>query len=1075
MNDYVNFNVIPAFSLETLADKMIEQMKNVAKSKNFDPMKTQTVLVMNPAQGMWLRQYIAQKNGICANIDFISPDRYFNQLLTNNNSATQIFEQLPLTWRVFKTLRSRNDHFGFNFRKNSETDLMILADNLAKLFWNYQTRRPEMINTWQRGGNAENNYTAKDINEDFRNEYEKQRELWRALALDEKSVPACLFIDFINNKIDCQLPQNIYVFAPTAMPRMYYQLLKKFTEKGVNVYFYYHNLSNDLWTETENEKKIAQNQLRSRPQLESEFAWIQDVQGNELLTSWGKAARKMAMQLIDDGKIDGIDSLDVVPAKDSLLHRVQAAIRENCADAEKIKFDGNDNSLIIHEAHSPMREIEIIYDDICKLFKSDSNLRSRDIIVMAPSIENYAQAIQSVFADSPFRYSIADRKNSESLPTVKAFLDLLGIIQDNLKLSSTLNLLENPALLKKLKLNNEQSKSLTEWILKSNFKNGYDAKTRKEELSKIKPKNDFENNDNNYFYQNSYAFAKRRILLGLAMGDSYKSALNLGQNKNDIAPLDNLKTDNDTVKTFDAFFNLIEHLQTLSKIIKTQKTPNEWAQFIKNEIVSACFDFTERNEEFFKICDAVDAVKISAYNANFNNDCDFTTFLTLLKKNIDNNEKHTPDILRGNITFCELQPMRNISSKAIYIIGLSNGEFPRQNKTSVNNLIDLWDKKIKISGGNDIYLWDRTTREDDCLLLLETILAAKKYLRLSFVGRSQSDTKSKPPCAPLNKFIDYLCGFFDLKKKETKKQIIRTHALQNFEDAGTQSPAIAKLANALNNAVPATELTPLPFNENEFKTFPLETLFEFYNCPAKFICEKRFAAKAPFDKKDEINDCEPTGTTTKKIIQPIVLDTIIKILENKGDTNPEIYKKFESKIIETVNDENDEISTDGNARGENNSIEKNETITLENYGGKWSRGWKNVFGNDYFETNKKIEVAIDGRTIYWTAPLVCGDKTKYYWFLTDDVNLNLLKAFFNETGEDFKLKEIKDATISQPNETKELQLKDFVDEFINALKLEPQTLQKLYQENKNEWGSSWTKKYWEILGFPQKTTSSSQE
>ena len=93
-----------------------------------------------------------------------------------------------------------------------------------------------------------------------------------------------------------------------------------------------------------------------------------------------------------------------------------------------------DASVRVHSCHSPMREIEVLHDQLLHMFEQDPDLIPKDILVMTPDIETYAPYIQAVFdinSDEEKRipFSIADqsiRRESAVADSFLAILDLEG-------------------------------------------------------------------------------------------------------------------------------------------------------------------------------------------------------------------------------------------------------------------------------------------------------------------------------------------------------------------------------------------------------------------------------------------------------------------------------------------------------------------------------------------------------------------------------------------------------------------------------------------------------------------------
>ena len=80
-----------------------------------------------------------------------------------------------------------------------------------------------------------------------------------------------------------------------------------------------------------------------------------------------------------------------------------------------------------------------------------------------------------------------------------------------------------------------------------------------------------------------------------------------------------------------------------------------------------------------------------------------------------------------------MTPMRNVPFKVVAMLGLNNGKVPRQ-ESAIS--FDLMARLGRSKG-------DRTKRDDDRYLFLESILSAREYLYLSFVGKSVKANKDQ--------------------------------------------------------------------------------------------------------------------------------------------------------------------------------------------------------------------------------------------------------------------------------------------------------------------------------------------
>lgn len=897
------FHLFPAFSVETLAETLARKLE-----ERIDPFVPETILITNYAQRIWLQHFIAERHGICANLRFLSPEKFLNEFSSNpERSDAGTFDRDALTWRVFKTLCALHapgantpEHLRFRFREEREEDFILLAGTLADLFWHYQSFRPEMIAAWTHGKDPAE---FPKENPEFLREYERQKHLWQALNLDEDAVPALRYLQMLDPDAAVAadaLPQRIFVFAPTAIPRVHFEMLRKLSAH-TEVLFFYHNLSSDLWTETQNEKTIIRDKIKAarrqgsdkskqallkRPQLDDESRWIESVPGNELLTSWGKAARMLAMRLIDDacdGLIDDMNNPhfddedagafngDTPPTRDSLLHCLQADIRENREAPQSTADDISEDlktatSLRIHAVHSPMREMEILRDDLRDLFAHDETLRPRDVLVMLPDVDAYAPFIHAVFDNSEFPFSLADSAGVERFSGISALLSLLKMAQGECRISEMLALLDAPPLRHRLRLN-EDGVALLQKILKdSEARWGLDEATRAQRLELAKAASGASDDANfrRVFYNNSWAFAMRRCALGIMLGNDFSatpdaSPLQFG-NAPEILPAEKLPEN--AAELLGKFARILEVANTLhAHFVGEKKSIAAWCRFLKTDCADALLEFSEdESEEAELLANAIDSICRAGEIAGMTeaDTCSLKTLVSLLENRTWKSE-HGVGMLRGKITFCQLQPLRNIPAQAIYIAGMNNGTFPGSTRRASFDLIAQWRNKNK----TDLYYWDRNSRDDDCLLLLEAVLAAKKYLRFSYIGRRATDNSVVPPCTPLAKFIDAAAK---IAPKDTFCfcHPAQPEAIRN----ATASPIDTEEKAFFMRSAPVM----LSDREREkFASLSLAQLGAFFAEPAKFICENRLALGSRWTEKSiPDNDPEEDRVKTKTFLHDCV-------------------------------------------------------------------------------------------------------------------------------------------------------------------------------------------------------------
>ena len=136
--------------------------------------------------------------------------------------------------------------------------------------------------------------------------------------------------------------------------------------------------------------------------------------------------------------------------------------------------------------------------------------------------------------------------------------------------------------------------------------------------------------------------------------------------------------------------------------------------------------------------------------------------------------------LAGYVNFCTLMPMRSVPFKVVCLLGLNDGDYPRQ-------VVPVGFDLMRIGKARR---GDRSRRLDDRYLFLEAILSARKRLYLSFQGYSAKDNSERSPSILLSELLEYteqtfcLAGDDVLPVKDCAENLLQhlyhEHALQPF-------------------------------------------------------------------------------------------------------------------------------------------------------------------------------------------------------------------------------------------------------------------------------------------------------
>ena len=195
--------------------------------------------------------------------------------------------------------------------------------------------------------------------------------------------------------------------------------------------------------------------------------------------------------------------------------------------------------------------------------------------------------------------------------------------------------------------------------------------------------------------------------------------------------------------------------------------------------------------------------------------------------------------LSGGMTFCAMLPMRSIPFKVVCLMGMNDDSYPRQTKALG---FDLMAKDPKPG--------DRSRRKDDRYLFLETLLSAREWLHISYVGQSIQDNSSRPPSVLVSELLDYIDQGYELQEGKISEHVVVKHRLQAFspeyfKKSGKLISYSRENFEAARHAAGQRE-DPAPFIQGglpepgeEWKTADLDQFCRFFGNPARYLLNKR--------------------------------------------------------------------------------------------------------------------------------------------------------------------------------------------------------------------------------------------
>ena len=292
-----------------------------------------------------------------------------------------------------------------------------------------------------------------------------------------------------------------------------------------------------------------------------------DECSNTLLASMGKLGRDYLYQIHDIKAVD-IDAFADVP-RQSLLSHIQADILDlvdSSTATETQTLLPDDHSIAIHSCHSPLREVEVLHDQLLTLFAQSQDITPKDIVVMLPDVDDYSPWIQSVFGSLPHNdpryipFSISDRSARAEHPILIGILKLLELDKSRCTAPELLELLEIPAIQRRFNIKQHQFHTLQHWINSAGIRWSIDQQQQNRFGLPAMP-------------VNTWLFGLRRMLLGYAMPET--SGLYEG-----ILPLD-------AIQGMDAGLcgqlgDFIDQIEQMITHLDQKRSTDDWTYYINH-------------------------------------------------------------------------------------------------------------------------------------------------------------------------------------------------------------------------------------------------------------------------------------------------------------------------------------------------------------------------------------------------------------------------------------------------------------------------------------------------------------
>ncbi|MDZ7680159.1 MAG: exodeoxyribonuclease V subunit gamma [Fodinibius sp.] len=791
--------------LESLANQLCRQLDDHPPA---NPLAEEIFVVQNHGIGQWLSLYLADKEGIAANMKFEFPsERLWSliRLMDDDIPEDLPSDRRPMTWSLMQLLGDEEfladfDNLRYYIQDPDPTQRAVrswkLSAKIADVFDQYLIYRPQMVLGWQQGRLQQPDSESEQW----------QANLWNRLLthweatydgrwLHRAELQQELFKALDNDLFDKEaLPERLSIFGVSTLPPAIMKTMVKLS-KIVDVHFYQLSIDPDITDRESFSNPLLQSLGKEQAAFNTQFSRL-------------STAHKAPL---DQGR----DTAE----QQSVLEVLQSDLEsDNRPGGRNLKLPSMDNSIQVHACHSPKREVEVLYDQLLALLDDQPQITPDDILIMTPDIDTYAPMIEAVF-ESPDQgqpeipYSIADRGAGDGPPAITSFLKILELCESRFKVTEVLDLLDTDPIKEAFGFTDEDLNKLERWVGDNRIRWGIDGSFKRN--LQVPASNNF-----------TWKSGLNRMMLGYVMKPTEEDLFD------GLFPYREIETSDDA-RLAGRFSRFLEELFSLHQRIEGAKSPEEWRGLLED----IADTFLPESRDYFRqlstIRTAIEQLSALSELGGFDSAAPFAVIKSWIQEQLQQQSAGGGRIGRG-VTFSSLMPMRSIPFSVIGMIGMNEGAFPRSKIPIEFDLMYLHPRP-----------GDPVQADEDRNLFLENLLSARQHLYFSYVGRSNRQDAEFPPSVVINELVDYLGEQYGFATDD----LLTEHKLQAFspsyfkgEGLFSYSTTQQNISRQLSDEQSAHALffsRDLPRVDDDWKQLSVSELVSFFQHPAKFMLQSR--------------------------------------------------------------------------------------------------------------------------------------------------------------------------------------------------------------------------------------------
>lgn len=602
-----------------------------------------------------------------------------------------------------------------------------LAEQLATLFSDYSLSRPEMLVAWQTG------LTLQDTRSAAVEAW--QRKLYLAIfgpfgalhrIAEETGTQWVTGPELFDRMLakDLGLPRHIYIVGFSYVPWAHHKIFTRMA-RAATVHIYSINPCMEFWEDLQSgwEVRLQGRQLKRRGEAEVQLSFG-DIDDTPALRLWGRPGRENIRLLNELSQCD-FDARFVDPGAEghgplTMLTALQRDIlfRQPERTEPEPDIDPDDDSVRVLGCPSVQRELEVVGNEIWRLVHTDPTLRMNDIAVLISRSDQelYQAHIPAVFGElHDIPHHIVDVPLHSESRVIEALELLIDLPFGRFTRPELLRILTHPSVLARY-----PDVDPSDWIHWS-------------ERLGIVHGADHDDHVDTYIDKDVFNWQQgiRRLALGAFMAaerSGEDKAISFGESAYLPEELPS-----DLLPSAARFALIARSLISDARYCRTTTMSlSDWRVFFELLASSYLAPIDDDDDRNLGRCrDAIEtlaAADIDGRPVSYRMACE------LLRGELKGLSGAQGEFLAHGVTVAPLLPMRPMPYRVIFMVGLGEGRFPASERESP---LDL--RAARRRRG------DVAPRERDRYLFLETLLAARDRLYLSYVSRNEQTGESLQP------------------------------------------------------------------------------------------------------------------------------------------------------------------------------------------------------------------------------------------------------------------------------------------------------------------------------------------